>query len=308
LKRAGIFVDNGQLRNRTNVPRILLIYSFQPFEMEAAKVALTIAHDLDVHVTIIVPRQEEPISRYELNQQAINFEPSSSTIASTSSKKKIESRSHKKISWYHYFDILFLLLRLVQIIKRCIRQKSDHEDNTKNETPAEKNADMEMDEVVEMEEQKRGAESSTSIRLSQEQLPKSRVLEASAEADRKSITATEEEMMSSYEGIQLLVHSKANMSLILSENLFQEALEQEATHVYQMIIIGNKRKCNTQQPFYHLNLDHYRPPSFFDSDEEDHEACSEHGESAPQLNDIAKLSATSLLVVHPALHSGDCLE
>jgi len=147
---AGIFVDKGRLRDRPSVEHVLLVYSFQPFEMEAAKVVLKMASNPDVHVTIIIPIQEKPMSPYESNRQAVTSAPSSNTVASRRSQNRTQGRSHKKIQWHQYFDILFLLSCLIRFVRHCTSKRADGDGNTRMTvtTPSsEKNGDVEMEET-----------------------------------------------------------------------------------------------------------------------------------------------------------------
>ena len=55
---------------------------------------------------------------------------------------------------------------------------------------------------------------------------------------------TEEQLTETFEGVQALVRARyANMSLVVSESddVLAEALEQDAKHEYQMIVIGNEQ-------------------------------------------------------------------
>lgn len=289
----GIFVDKGRLRDQASVEHVLLVYSFQPFEMEAAKVALKMASNPDVHVTIIIPIQEKLMSPCGSNRQAVT----SNSVSSRRSQNRTQVRSHKKIMWHQYFDILFLFSCLIRFIKHCMPKRSDGDGNTKATvtTPSENYGDVEMEE--------KGRESGSSSSSRKEQSiglspSKSTVTELStADSATPTSKTTEEQMMQSFEGIQALVHTKANLSLVLSEDLLQETLEQEATHAYQIIIIGNQRKWSQAHQLY--PLDHYSPPNLCDNNEEERETCYEDRKRL--LNELANLSATSLLVVHPPL-------
>jgi hypothetical protein len=154
----------------------------------------------------------------------------------------------------------------------------------------------------------------------------------------------EEQLMETFDGVQALVHARsANMSLIVSESddVLAEALDQEAKHVYQMIVIGNERKWSrTHQHVHHLNLHrHHLPHIHFggrrgrgqsadsnssaegnlehgqtdnadyddDADGEFVNGGDEHDGSV-HFSDLVGSSTTSLLVVHPPLEAQECVQ
>ena len=143
----GILVDNGRLRHRTNVERVLFVYSFHAFEKAAVKVALELAHDPRVHLTIVVPRQApwlstSPPSHHDDLQSVgtldslLQLRPraeSDTTVASRPSdddhqahhnpdKSADGSKQTKKKgpAWYEYFDIVFLLRLLVRLVRSAL--------------------------------------------------------------------------------------------------------------------------------------------------------------------------------------------
>jgi hypothetical protein len=151
----GILVDNGRLRHRTNVERVLFVYSFHAFEKAAVKVALELAHDPRVHLTIVVPRQApwlatSPPSHHDyLQQQQLESvgvstldgllqlrqrAESDTTVASSTSDDDDQTHNHGKSAdgskptkkkgpaWYEYFDIVFLLRLLVRLVRSALRR------------------------------------------------------------------------------------------------------------------------------------------------------------------------------------------
>jgi hypothetical protein len=125
---------------------------------------------------------------------------------------------------------------------------------------------------------------------------------------------TEEQLMETFDGVQALVRARyANMSLVVSESddVLAEALEQEAKHVYQMIVIGNERKwTRTHQHVHHLNLHrHHLPHISFGGrqddidDDVDNDDAADDDDGSVQFSDLVGSSTTSLLVVHPPLES-----
>jgi hypothetical protein len=141
----GILVDNGRLRHRTNVERVLFVYSFHAFEKAAVKVALELAQDPKVHLTIIVPRQA---AHHDHLQQRLNSpdfttlggllqmrqRAESDTAASTSDDDNQAHHKNDKSdgvakptkkkgpAWYEYFDIVFLMRLLVRIVQAAWRR------------------------------------------------------------------------------------------------------------------------------------------------------------------------------------------
>lgn len=142
----GILVDNGRLRHRTNVERVLFVYSFHAFEKAAVKVALELAHDPRVHLTVVVPRQapwlatSPPLESVgfstldgllQLRQRA---ESDTTVASSTSDDDNQAHHNHDKSAegskptkkkgpaWYEYFDIVFLLRLLVRLVRSALRR------------------------------------------------------------------------------------------------------------------------------------------------------------------------------------------
>jgi hypothetical protein len=152
----------------------------------------------------------------------------------------------------------------------------------------------------------------------------------------------EEQLMETFDGVQALVHARsANMSLVVSESddVLAEALEQEAKHVYQMIVIGNERKwTRTHQHVHHLNLHrHHLPHIRFggsrrrgqsgytnssteeaegnlhqgqtdNSDDDDDGDFVNDDEGSVHFSDLVGSSTTSLLVVHPPLEAQESVQ
>jgi hypothetical protein len=110
------------------VERVLFVYSFHPFEREAVKVALEMARDPDVHLTIVVPRKEwlmrdrhHQSTEPGMSSSTDALTPRDTTHASSSTSAAAPAAAAKKkgAAWHQYFDILFLFGLLARLVRRC---------------------------------------------------------------------------------------------------------------------------------------------------------------------------------------------
>lgn len=356
----GIFVDKGRLRDRTNVERVLFVYSFHSFEREAVKVALEMARDPDVHLTIVVPRKEWLMR--DRHHQSAEHDMSSSTDAltprdtnhassSTSAATPAAAAKKKGAAWHQYFDILFLFGLLARLVRRCIHGPRKPTSQRRRPGASSPTTSARKEDEVEMEERaaaaavaaarerrttgerhdsddsssSEGEDLAESPRVSLSDRPDSIALETAGAASGKyglgsllpsAFSAeqkrAEEQLMETFDGVQALVRARPSMSLIVSESddVLAEALDQEAKHVYQMIVIGNERKWSrTHQHVHHLNLHRHHLPhiSFGRHDDIDDDAenddAADGDDGSVQFSDLVGSSTTSLLVVHPPLES-----
>jgi len=329
----GILIDNGHLRNRINLKRVMLVYSFQDFEKEAVKSALELARDPEIHLVIVVTRQEWLMRRSE---EIPNVDGALFSTQAADSEGESDHNHTNRLAWHHYFDILLLLSLLVRLISKWLgfgpsdRQDNDptkhqasstasgpegtemQESKEQNDTGDTTNQDIEHDNaasfdelsVVDGEDPLQQSRRESSILSSDLGLASGSAglaaATAVAAAENSSLFSTEqkrteEQLMQTFEGVLTLVKRRNNISLIVSEteSVLHEALQQEATNSYQLIIIGNERRWSRMNHPY-LNLYRHHLHFRHQHDEDQNRYLEEFGELVGHSN-------TSLFVVHPPL-------
>lgn len=113
----------------------MLIYSFHNFEMEAIRVALQLARDPTLELTILVPHALRPNTKL-LHLPEIQHNDSTSSEddaldgstagdtpdpAHQQGEAHTSERSVASISWEDYFDILVLCKIMLRLLRRCAR-------------------------------------------------------------------------------------------------------------------------------------------------------------------------------------------